>query len=103
MEGHDEVSAREQHFHSQVRETTVRVPDRFPAQASALSPWPAPTTGHLASLPSHCTCAAPRSVFPAFRHGRAGVIGNEGPGGQRDPGARGSEDRRSEGSRQGPG
>lgn len=60
MEGQDEVSAREQHFHSQVRESTVRG-DRGSPDSPARLPGPSvPAPGPLTSGP------APRASRPGL-------------------------------------
>ncbi|KAG8506116.1 hypothetical protein J0S82_020768 [Galemys pyrenaicus] len=54
MEGQDEVSAREQHFHSQVRESTV--------SAAAGRDLPAPCPHPARTLPAICPRPCPRPV-----------------------------------------
>lgn len=57
MEGQDEVSAREQHFHSQVRESTVSAP-RPPRR-------PLPASVHLPSPPAlPSSLGSPRRASP---------------------------------------
>jgi hypothetical protein len=77
MEGHDEVSAREQHFHSQVRESTVR--DREgraasqgpePIGAGPLPPTPPLFRPSLATGPR-----LPPTPFPRPGPGTRGALG----------------------------